>query len=57
MKKSIRKRLVKNFMLVILITVVIIVIFLSSSVKEYYYKNLEDVLTSQMESSTSFYSR
>lgn len=57
MKKSIRKRLVKNFMLVILITVVIIEIFLSNSVKEYYYKNLEDVLTSQIESSTSFYSR
>ncbi len=57
MKKSIRKRLVKNFILVILITVVIIVTFLSNSVKEYYYKNLEDVLTSQMEASTSFYSR
>lgn len=57
MKKSIRKRLVKNFMLIILITVVIIEIFLSNSVQEYYYKNLEDVLTSQIESSTSFYSR
>lgn len=57
MKKSIRIRLVKNFMLVILITVVIIVIPLSNTVQEYYYKNLEDVITSQIESSTSFYSR
>lgn len=57
MKKGIRERLVKNFMLVILITVIIIEIVLSSSVQSYYYKNLEDVLTSQIESSTSFYSR
>lgn len=57
MKKSIRKRLVKNFMLVILITVVIIEIVLSNTIQEYYYKNLEDVLTSQIEQSTSFYSR
>lgn len=57
MKKSIRKRLVKNFMLVILITVVIIEIVLSNSIQEYYYKNLEDILTSQIEQSTSFYSR
>nr|WP_300003194.1 HAMP domain-containing sensor histidine kinase [Tissierella sp.] len=57
MKKSIRKRLVKNFMLVILITVVIIEIVLSNTIQEYYYKSLEDVLTSQIESSTSFYSR
>ena len=49
MKKSIRMRLVKNFMLVILITVIIIVIMLGNAVQEYYYKNLEDVLTSQME--------
>lgn len=57
MKKSIRMRLVKNFMLVILITVIIIVIMLGNAVQEYYYKNLEDVLTSQIESSTSFYNR
>ncbi len=57
MKKSIKIRLVKNFMLVILITVAIIVIPLSNSVQEYYYKNLEDVITSQIESSTAFYSR
>lgn len=57
MKKGIKIRLVKNFMLVILITVVIIEIMLINGVQDYYYKNLEDVLTSQIESSTSFYSR
>ena len=57
MKKSIKSRLVINFMLVIVITVLILQIVLSNSIKNYYYKNVEDILTSQIEYSTDFYSK
>ncbi|NLN14824.1 MAG: HAMP domain-containing protein [Tissierellia bacterium] len=57
MKKSIRTRLVGNFMLIIVITVVILQIALSNAIRNYYYKNVEDILTSQIEYSTDFYSR
>ena len=57
MKKSIKRRLVFNFMLVIVITVVILQVVLSNAVKNFYYKNVEDILTSQIEYSTDFYSR
>lgn len=57
MKKSIKSRLVINFMLVIVITVLILQVVLSNSIKNYYYKNVEDILTSQIEYSTDFYSK
>lgn len=57
MKKSIKSRLVINFMLIIVITVVILQVVLSNAIKNYYYKNVEDILTSQIEYSTDFYSR
>lgn len=57
MKKSIKKRLVINFMLIIVITVLILQVVLSNAVKTYYYKNIEDILTSQIEYSTDFYSK
>jgi signal transduction histidine kinase len=57
MKKSIKTRLVKNFMLVIIISVVILEIVLTNSIKDYYYKNVENILSSQVEYSTDFYSR
>lgn len=57
MRKSIRTRLVGNFMLIIVITVVILQIALSNAIRNYYYKNVEDILTSQIEYSTDFYSR
>lgn len=57
MKSSIKIRLVKNFMLVIIITVFILEIVLSNAIRQYYYKNVEDILTSQIEYSTDFYSR
>lgn len=57
MRKSIKTRLVKNFMLVIIISVVILEIVLTNSIKEYYYKNVENILSSQVEYSTDFYSR
>ena len=57
MKRSIKTRLVKNFMLVIIITVVIIEVVLINGVKNYYYKSVEDILSNQIEFSAKFYSR
>ncbi|WP_053956783.1 sensor histidine kinase [Inediibacterium massiliense] len=55
--KSIKKRLVINFMLVIFISVLFLEILLISFVRQYYYKNVEDVLTNQIMISSEFYSR
>lgn len=55
--KSIRTRLVGNFMFVIMITVVILEIFLINIVKEYCYSNVEAILTNQIKLSSDFYSR
>lgn len=57
MRRSIKSRLIRSFMLVIIITVVILEIVLTNSIREYYYKSVEDILTSQIEYSTDFYSR
>lgn len=57
MKRSIKTRLVKNFMLVILITVLIIETVLLTGIKDYYYSNVEDILSNQIDFSTDFYSR
>lgn len=57
MKKSIKTRLVKNFMLIIIITVVILEVVLVNAVKDYYYKNIEDILSNQMEFSIDYYLR
>ncbi|MBW4829345.1 MAG: HAMP domain-containing histidine kinase [Clostridiaceae bacterium] len=55
--KSIKTRLVGNFMLVIIITVVILELVLLNAAKQYYYKSLEDVLSNQIRLSSEFYSR
>lgn len=57
MKKSIKSRLVKSFMLIILITVFILEIVLLNGIKDYYYKNIEDILSNQIEFSTEYYLR
>lgn len=57
MKKSIKTRLIVNFMLVILITVLILETVLLTGIKDYYYKNIEDILSNQIDFSTDFYSR
>lgn len=57
MRRSIRTRLVINFMLVIIITVLILEIVLINGIKNYYYKNVEDILSNQIEFSSNFYSR
>lgn len=55
--KSIRTRLVGNFMLIIVITVLILEVFLINAVKQYYYKNVEDLVSNQIQFSSEFYSR
>lgn len=57
MKKSIKTRLIVNFMLVILMTVLILETALLTGIKDYYYKNIEDILSNQIDFSTDFYSR
>lgn len=57
MKKSIKSRLVKSFMLIILITVLILEVVLLNGIKDYYYKNIEDILINQIEFSTEYYLR
>ncbi|TCO79405.1 ATP-binding protein [Marinisporobacter balticus] len=55
--KSIKRRLVINFMVAIFISVIFFEMLLISFVKQYYYKNVEDVLTNQIRISAEFYSR
>lgn len=57
MKKSIKTRLVFNFMLIIVITVVILEVVLINGIKEYYYKNVEVILTNEIELSIDYYLR
>lgn len=53
--KSIKVRLVTNFMLIIIITVTILEILLIIVVKENYYRNLEDNIASQVRISADLY--
>lgn len=57
MKKSIRTRLVGNFMLVIFITVIVLEIFLINAVTHYFHENVEEILSNQIIFSAEFYSR
>jgi len=55
--RSIKKRIIINFIFISVITVVILEIFLINIVKENYYKNLEDSLYNQIRTSADLYSR
>lgn len=55
--KTIRQRLVKNFMFIILITVTILEVFLINFVKQNYYRNLEENMSNQIEISADLYLR
>lgn len=57
MGRSIKTRLVINFMLIIIITVVILEIVLINGIREYYYKNVETILTNEIELSIDYYLR
>lgn len=55
--KSIKARLVKNFMIVILISVTAFEALLIYFTRYYFYHNVESILTNQIKISTDFYSR
>ncbi|HAA34561.1 MAG TPA: hypothetical protein DCD97_04540 [Firmicutes bacterium] len=54
---SIKRRLVMNFMFIILITVIIMELFLITGIRNSYYKNLEDTLANQLQTSIALYER
>ena len=56
-KKSIRRRLLMNFIMVIVISVGILDALLIYFVKQHFYNNVEAVLTNQIKISADFYSR
>lgn len=56
-RKSIKSRLVKSFMLIIIITVVIIEIVLINGIKVYYYNNVKSMLDNQIDFSIEYYLR
>ncbi len=55
--KSIKKRLVSNFLFIIIITVVILEVLIINIVRENYYKNLEDNMYNQIRVSSDLYLR
>lgn len=56
-KRSIKKRLVTSYMIIILITVIGLMTLLMNGIREYYYRNIEEILTNQINFSSDFYSR
>lgn len=54
---TIKRRVVRNFLLVIFISIAILEALLIGFVKEYYYKSMESILTNQIKTSADFYSR
>lgn len=55
--KSIKRRLVSNFLFIIIITVVILEVLIINIVRENYYKNLEDNMYNQIRVSSDLYLR
>lgn len=55
--KSIRSKLLKNFLIVIVSTVLILDILTIICLKGYYYKNTQNTLENQLESSINFYQK
>ena len=55
--KSIRSKLLKNFLIVIILTVVILDILALLCLKGYYYTNTQDTLVNQLEGYINFYQK
>ena len=51
------QKAVMNFMFIIVITVIIMELFLITGIRNNYYKNLEDTLVNQLQTSTALYER
>lgn len=55
--KSIRSKLLKNFLIVIISTVIILDMLTLLCLKGYYYRNTQDTLVNQLEASINFYQK
>lgn len=55
--RSIKKKLLINFVFIIMITVVILEILLTVTVRQNYYNNLEEMMTNQIKTSSEVYSK
>ena len=55
--KSIKSRLIKNFLVVLLSTIIIISTMFMLFISRYYYQNIEGMLTSQIKIAADFYKR
>ncbi|MGL4570238.1 MAG: ATP-binding protein [Clostridium sp.] len=55
--KSIKTRMLRNFIGVILSTIIILDVLLIAFVKQYYYDNTQTILTNQIDLATNFYDR
>ncbi|WP_055665563.1 sensor histidine kinase [Desnuesiella massiliensis] len=55
--KSIKIRIVSNFILVIFISIFILEILLISFMRQYYYNNIGEMLSNQIKTSSDFYTR
>lgn len=55
--RSIKKKLLVNFVFIIMITVVILEILLTVTVRQNYYNNLEEMMTNQIKTSSEVYSK
>lgn len=55
--KSIKNRMIRNFIIVVFSTIVILDILLMVFVRQYYYKNIQTILTNQIELAINFYDR
>lgn len=55
--ESVRRKLIKNFLVVIIITIIIINLFMMSFLKQYYYENTRRFLENQVDASISFYNK
>ena len=55
--KSIRSKLLKNFLIVIVSTVLVFDVLTILCLKAYYYKNTQNTLINQLESAINFYQK
>ncbi len=55
--KSIKNKMIRNFIIVVFSTIVILDILLMVFVRQYYYKNIQTILTNQIDLAISFYDR
>ncbi|MGL5244443.1 MAG: sensor histidine kinase [Sarcina sp.] len=56
-KKSIKSRLIKNFLVILLSTIIIVSGMFMLFISRYYYQNIESILTSQIKIASEFYKK